>query len=73
MDKKLSTYYMGDDTNGPFCDIHVNLKEEFFYINYFNAKGKLIASEDFIGKSKRYVDDAAENWCMGIKTDVPVR
>tara|TARA_B110000908_G_C10238119_1_gene444532 strand:+ start:1348 stop:1566 length:219 start_codon:yes stop_codon:yes gene_type:complete len=72
MDKKLSTYYKGGDTKGAYCDVHIDLKEEYLYINYFNANGQKFSSESFIGKSKRYVEDAAENWCMGIKTDVPI-
>lgn len=71
MGKKMQTF-THDSGSGAYCEIHANLKEEYFYIKYFNAEGKLIVSEDFINKSISYVESAAENWCMGIKTNVPV-
>lgn len=65
MGKKLSTYY-ADDNRG-HCEIHVDFKEELFYIKYFDDTGKLFFTEDFVGRSMRYVEDAAENWALGIK------
>lgn len=65
MGKKISTYY-ADDGRG-YCEIHVNYKEEMFYIKYFDDNRKLFFTEDFPNKSMRYVEDAAENWALGIK------
>jgi len=45
----------------------MDFKEEMAYIEYFDDNGKQFFSEDFPGKSMRYVEDAAENWALGIK------
>lgn len=65
MGKKLSTYY--SDTDKSYCEIHINYKEEVAYIKYFDDNGKRFFTEEFPNKSLRYVEDAAENWTMGIK------
>jgi len=65
MGKKMSTYY-SDDGLG-YCEVHFNFKEEYAYIKYFNESGDMFFTEDFPNKSMRYVEDAAENWALGIK------
>jgi len=65
MGKHLSTYYTDDD-NG-YCEVHIDMKEELLYIKYFDKNNKRFYTEEFPGKSMRYVEDAAENWVMGIK------
>lgn len=66
MGKRISTYYSDDDKG--YCEVHVDFKEERFYIKYFDDTGKQFYTEDFMGKTIRYVEDAAENWSLGIKT-----
>jgi hypothetical protein len=39
-----------------------------YQIRYCDLSGDCFKSEDFPGKSLRFVEDAAENWTMGIKT-----
>jgi hypothetical protein len=65
MGKKLSTYK--SDENKGYAEVHVDMKQESFYIKYFDNNGKRFFTEDFEGKSLRYVEDAAENWSLGIK------
>tara|TARA_R110000772_G_scaffold25420_1_gene66284 strand:+ start:1090 stop:1305 length:216 start_codon:yes stop_codon:yes gene_type:complete len=65
MGKKLSTYY-SDDNKG-HAEVHVDMKQESFYIKYFDENGKRFFTEDFPDKSLRYVEDAAENWALGVK------
>jgi hypothetical protein len=66
MGKHLSTFYKDDESE--YCEIHVDLKEEFFYIKYYKKDAaKWFHTEEFIGKALRYVEDAAENWALGIK------
>lgn len=65
MGKRLTTH-LANDGRG-YCEIHVDYKEEMFYIKYFDDNSKLFYTEDFPNKSMRYVEDAAENWAMGIK------
>jgi hypothetical protein len=67
MGKKLSTYYAGPEGKDGFCEIHVDFKEEAFYIKYFDSNGKMFFTEDFPNKSHYYVERAAENWALGIK------
>jgi len=70
MGKKLSTYW--SDHGQGYCEIHVDFKEEMFYIKYFDDNKKLFFTEEFPNKSHRYVEDAAENWALGIKKLVDV-
>ncbi len=65
MGKKLSTYY--HDNGKAWAEIHIDTKDELLYIKYFNESGILLCSEEFPNRSMRYVEDAAENWAMGIK------
>jgi len=65
MGRKLSTYYSEIDKG--YCEVHMDFKEETAYIKYFDNNGKMFFTEDFPGKSIHYVNDAAENWCIGIK------
>jgi hypothetical protein len=65
MGRKVLTYLTND--NRGHCEIHVDAKNEVFYIKYFDSNGKQFYTEDFPNKSLRYVEDAAENWVLGIK------
>lgn len=66
MGKKLSTHL--SDFGKGYAEVHVDMKHEMFYIKYFDSNKKRFFTEDFEGKSLRYVEDAAENWALGIKT-----
>lgn len=65
MGRKISTYYSDHDKG--FCEIHFDFKEEYGYIKYFDNNEKLFFIEEFKDKSMRYIEDAAENWALGIK------
>lgn len=65
MIRKISTYY-ADDNSG-HCDVNLDLKTEMFFIEYFDTNGKMYFTEEFPNKSLRYVEDAGENWALGIK------
>lgn len=65
MGKKLSTYYTPDDKG--YCEVHYDFKEELAYIKYYDQNGKMFFTEEFPDKSIHFVNDAAENWCSGIK------
>ena len=66
MAKKISTYYADPPGRG-HCDVMMDFKEEMAYVDYFDDNGKKFFTEDFPNKSIRYVEDAAENWALGIK------
>ena len=63
--RKISTYW-ADDGRG-YAEVWMNFKEEVAFIKYFDDNGKKFFVEEFPNKSLRYVEDAAENWVMGIK------
>lgn len=66
MGKKISTYY--HDNGEEYCEIHIDMKEEMLYIKYYNNDAATwFHTEEFPNKSMRYVEDAAENWALGIK------
>lgn len=65
MGRKLSTFY--SDRDRGYCEVHVDLKNEMFYIKYFDDNNRQFFVEDFPNKSLHYVNDAAENWALGIK------
>ena len=66
MNRKISTYYADPPGRG-HCEVHMDLREEMSYIEYFDNNGKMFFTEDFPNRSLRYVEDAAENWALGIK------
>lgn len=65
MGKKINTVY--SDTGKGWCEIHLDSKNESFYIKYFDEWGRHFFTEDFPDKALTYVQDAAENWSVGIK------
>lgn len=66
MGRKVWTYTTLNNANG-HCEIHVDAKNEMFYIKYFDNTGRMFFVEDFPDKSLVYVEEAAENWCRGLK------
>lgn len=45
----------------------VVLRVDCYNIEYYNDKGDIEDVEVFKGKSIHYVEEAAENWALGIK------
>jgi hypothetical protein len=65
MGKKLWTYK--SNTTDNYCEVHMDFKEEFAYIKYFNVDNGKMKKEEFRAHTVRYASDAAENWAAGIK------
>jgi hypothetical protein len=65
MGRKLNTYY-SEDNKGK-AEVHFDYKNERAYIKYFDSNDKLFYTEDFPNKALVYVENAAENWALGIK------
>lgn len=65
MGKRIKTVY--PETGKGWCEIHLDVKDESLYIKYFNEGGVVFFTEDFPNKSMHYVQDAADNWAVGIK------
>ena len=67
-DNHISTYYKDDLSQ--YCKILVDKSEEvYYYILYYKENSvNWFHEECFYGKSITYVESAAENWALGIKT-----
>jgi hypothetical protein len=63
--RKISTYY-ADNQKG-YAEVHVDFVQNINLIKYFDNEGLLFFTEDFPQNSINYVEDAAENWALGIK------
>tara|TARA_B100000131_G_scaffold89255_1_gene86038 strand:+ start:3471 stop:3716 length:246 start_codon:yes stop_codon:yes gene_type:complete len=68
MASKLLQTHVKEESD-EICEIHVDYKEEMFYIKYYKNKDAtgFFHLEEFPNKSLHYVEDAAINWCNGIK------
>jgi len=67
--KLLSEYYKDDGSVAQVYRVVAGLdgNQSFYSINYTDPTGYSIAQEDFPHKALGYVEDAAENWTLGIK------
>ena len=66
MGKKMSTYYTDNDKG--HCEVHADLKNEMFYIKYFDRSNRRFYTEEFPNKSYRDVCGYAEDWTQGYYT-----
>tara|TARA_B100000424_G_C22922072_1_gene490597 strand:+ start:926 stop:1216 length:291 start_codon:yes stop_codon:yes gene_type:complete len=65
----ISTYYKDDLSE--YCKVCVDKSEEvyYYYILYYKENSvNWFHEECFPGKHISYVESAAENWALGIKT-----
>ena len=62
----ISTYWAGDGDKGR-AEVHKNIEEHSSFIRYYDNTNTLFFTEEFPNKSIHYVEDAAENWALGIK------
>lgn len=60
----ISDYFK---TTGGKASVYKNTKTNEHFIVYFTPRGAIENTEHFPGKSLRYIEDAAENWALGIK------
>jgi len=65
---ELSKYY--NNKNEQTAVVCVSATD--YYIKYYKKNGECFHTEPFPGRSVYYVEDAAENWALGIKND-PVK
>lgn len=59
----ISTYY--SDCGEGFATVIEG--DGYYLIEYYTNEGVILHEEKFEGKSLHYVEDAAENWALGIK------
>ena len=61
----ISTFYEGNDTSRGRAEVYKG--PTGYYIEFYRADGSVITTEYFPNHSIHYVEDAAENWTLGIK------
>lgn len=62
----ISTYFK-ENANAARAEVLKNEAGGYYYIDYYDAGGNKVFTETFPDKSIRFVEDAAENWAVGIK------
>tara|TARA_B110000503_G_C7017046_1_gene358177 strand:+ start:313 stop:531 length:219 start_codon:yes stop_codon:yes gene_type:complete len=65
---ELSSYYKGDDT-ATICTHAIDIHNYTDYFIQYKRNGECFFTEKFPGRSIYYIEDAAENWALGIKSD----
>lgn len=65
MGKKINTYHSPDGRGR--AEVYFDFREELAYIKYYDDQGHMFYTEEFPNCSLPYVQDAAENWTLGIK------
>ena len=63
----LSEYYRDD---GAVAQVHKVRGQDAYFIIYTDDKGEVMNVENFQGKALGYVEDAAENFALGIKQHI---
>jgi|TARA_B110000908_G_scaffold67342_1_gene81390 hypothetical protein len=63
----LSEYYKGDGSCAQIFRVTNGDQQGFYSITFSDPQGHSISQEDYPHKALGYVEDAAENWTLGIK------
>ena len=66
MIKEISIYYKNEDLKERAV-VKFDTETTEFYVDYYDKSGNIFYTEQFEGKSSHFVEDAAENWALGIK------
>jgi hypothetical protein len=66
MIKDISTYWKDPDLKEKAI-VKFDTEGDQFHIDYYDVSGNVFYTEPFLGKSSHFVEDAAENWALGIK------
>lgn len=63
MGRKLSTHE--SDAGKGYCEVHMNFKEEYAYIKYYDNTGKQFYVEEHPGQTVKEVTSTARRWAEG--------
>lgn len=63
--KLISTHH--SDLGEGYAEVWFDFKEELAFIKYLDDNDVMFFEENFPNNSISYVEDAAENWALGIK------
>lgn len=67
VNREISTYF-ADENNSCRAVVKCDIIKNEYFIDYYEGETRLL-TEVFPGFSLQYVEDAAENWALGIKKD----
>lgn len=67
MNRTISTYYAGENGSLGHVKVHINLKEDMYYLTYHTVEGKQYGQEDLPGKTLSQAEMVAEDWALGKK------
>jgi hypothetical protein len=62
----ISTYFK-ENANAARAEVMKNEAGNYYYIDYYDAGGNKVFTEAHPGKALHFVEDAAENWTLGVK------
>ena len=65
MGKRIKTIYTDDDRG--WAEIHMDVKDEHFYIKYFTELGSLISIDEYPNKPLIEVEEIAKQWISNYK------
>lgn len=63
----ISTYFKENAGQTSRAEVCKNEAGNYYYIDFYDFSGEKVRTEAFVGRSLQYVEDAAENWTLGIK------
>ena len=66
MIKEISIYYKNEDLKERAV-VRFDTETTEFYVDYYDKNQNVFYTEFFEGKSVHFIEDAAENWALGIK------
>ena len=66
MIKEISIYYKNEDLKEKAV-VRFDTETTEFYVDYYDKDQNIFYTEFFEGKSVHFIEDAAENWALGIK------
>ena len=67
MGNKTAVTYFEEGPDQGYCFVSYNDDKSVWQIEYFDKDENKYHTEEFPGKSQHYVEDAGENWALGIK------
>lgn len=66
MQPRLISTFFKESTSSARAEV-MQSADGMLYIDYYDVGGNKFMKEDFPMRSIHYVEDAAENWALGIK------
>jgi hypothetical protein len=66
--REISRYY-ADRNIKSYASVKYDIMSDIYWVEYYDADENLLVKELYPGKSLQFIEDAAENWALGIKKE----